>query len=59
MELQMRPMVVKTFDGETQAIAADRFAADAVVATRLGCAPTSQTWNGTKLTVVYERRRPT
>jgi hypothetical protein len=58
MELQMRPVVIKTFLGATQAIAAEQYAADVVVATRLGYAPTSQTWDGTKLTVVYERQAP-
>jgi hypothetical protein len=54
----MQPVVVKTFHGATQAITADQYAADVVVATRLGYAPTSQTWDGTKLTVVYERQAP-
>ena len=58
MEPQMQPVVVKTFGGATRAIADDLFAADAVVAYRLGYAPTSQTWDGTTLTVVYERQTP-
>jgi len=59
MEPQMQPVVVKTFVGATQAIAAEQHAADAVVAARLGYAPTSQTWDGATLTVVYERQAPT
>ncbi len=58
MEPQMQPVVVKTFVGATETIAAEQHAADAVVAARLGYAPTSQTWDGTKLTVVYERQAP-
>ena len=58
MEPQMQPVVVKTFDGATRTIADDLFAADAVVATRLGYVPTSQAWDGTTLTVVYERQEP-
>lgn len=58
MEPQMQPVVVKTFVGATQAIAAEQYAVDVVVATRLGYAPMSQTWDGTKLTVVYERQAP-
>lgn len=58
MEPQMQPRVVKTFLAATQAIATEQFAVDVVVATRLGYAPTSQTWDGTELTVVYERRAP-
>ena len=54
----MRPVIVKTFPGATPEIAAERFAADAVVATRLGYAATSQAWDGTKLTVVYQRQVP-
>lgn len=54
----MQSVVIKTFHGATQAITADQYAADVVVATRLGYAPTSQTWDGTKLTVVYERQTP-
>ena len=56
MEPQMQPVVVKTFPGDTQAVAAEQYAADAVVAARLGYVPTSQTWDGTKLTVVYQRQ---
>lgn len=59
MEPPMRPVIVKTFPGATPEIAAERFAADAVVATRLGYAVTSQVWDGTKLTVVYQRQVPT
>ena len=54
----MRPVIVKTFPGATPEIAAERFAADAVVATRLGYVATSQAWDGTKLTVVYQRQVP-
>ena len=55
MEPQMQQVVVKTFTGATEATAAEQYAADAVVAARLGYGSTSQTWDGTKLTVVYER----
>lgn len=58
MDSQMQPVVVKTFLGATQEIAAEQYAVDVVVATRLGYVPTSQTWDGTKLTVVYERQAP-
>ena len=58
MEPQRQPVVVKTFLGATQAIAAKHHADDAVVAARLGYAPTSQTWDGTKLTVVYQLQAP-
>lgn len=58
METQMQPEVIKTFFGATQAIAAEQYATDAIVAARLGYAPISQTWDGTKLTVVYQRQTP-
>jgi len=54
----MQPVVVKAFPGATEALAAERFAADVVVATRLGYAVASRTWDGTSLTVVYELREP-
>lgn len=54
MEFEKRSVVVKTFAAATQEIAAERFAADSVVATRLGYAATSQSWDGQKLTVVYQ-----
>ena len=54
MDFERRPVVVKTFAAATQAIAGDLFARDSVVATRLGYAATSQSWDGTKLTVVYQ-----
>ena len=59
MEHQMQPVVVKSFDGATRAVAVDAFTADRVIATRLGYAPTSQSWDGTRLTVIYERQAPT
>ena len=57
MELEMRSVVVKTFPAATQAIAAEHFASDSVVAARLGYAATSQSWDGEKLTVVYQLQR--
>jgi hypothetical protein len=50
----MQPVVVKAFPATTQTIAAEQVAADSAVAARLGYTPTSQTWDGEKLTVVYE-----
>jgi hypothetical protein len=58
MEPQMQPVVVKTFTGATQAIVAEQYAADAVVAARLGYAPTSETWDSTQLTVMYQLQTP-
>ncbi len=40
------------------AIAAGHFAADAVVAARLGYTATSRSWDGEKLTVVYQLQPP-
>ena len=54
MELEMRSVVVKTFPAATEAIAYEHFTTDAVVAARLGYAATSQSWDGEKLTVVYQ-----
>lgn len=54
MEFEMRSVVIKTFPAATQTIAAEHFAADSVVAARLGYAPMSQSWDGEKLTVVYQ-----
>jgi len=54
MELEMQSVVVKAFPAATQALAAERFAEDSVVAARLGYAATSQSWDGEKLTVVYQ-----
>jgi len=54
MEFEMRSVVVKTFPAATEAIAHEHFTTDAVVAVRLGYAATSQSWDGEKLTVVYQ-----
>ncbi len=54
MELEMRPVVVKTFPAATEAIAAEHFASDSTVAARLGYVSTSQSWDGRQLTVVYQ-----
>lgn len=54
MELEMQSVVVKAFPAATQTLAAERFAADSVVAARLGYAATSRSWDGEKLTVVYQ-----
>jgi hypothetical protein len=58
MEEQRPPVIVKTFTGETQEVAAQQFAADAAEAVKHGYTPASQAWDGTTLTVIYQHQAP-
>jgi hypothetical protein len=52
----MDPIQVRTYRGATAEAAAHRFQADAGEAAKDSYYPTSQVWEGSSLTVTYQRR---
>jgi hypothetical protein len=54
----MDPIQVRTYRDATAEAAARRFQLDAAEAAKKGYHPTSQVWEGTSLTVTYQRREP-
>jgi hypothetical protein len=52
----MGPIQVRTYTEASADASARRFQADAAEAAEAGFYPTSQTWQGTSLTVTYQRR---
>lgn len=55
--MDVDPVQVRTYSRLSAEAAAQAYAADATLAAHGGYSPTSQVWQGTSLTVTYQRQR--